>query len=127
MHGEERGTGAVSALLGVTIVFVLLFFSAHLLLGLYSTSIVTAVTWDAARMAAGEQGSVERAERYARDLLGERAGEIDFAWAGDGDSLTLTVRADNPRLLWPALMSAVGAEEIERTVNVRVEEFREEH
>lgn len=125
MHADETGTGVISSLLGMTIVLVLLFFAAHLLLGLYATSVVTAVTWDAARMAAGEQGSPESAEAYARDLLGNRAKDVSFAWGGDTESVTLTVRATNPRLLWPGLMSGIGVEEVERTVTVRMEQFRD--
>jgi hypothetical protein len=124
MPADETGSGTVSALLGMTIVLVLLFFAAHLLLGLYATSMVTAVAWDAARMAAGEQGSIEEAEIHARSLLGGRGGDVSFTWDSDGEFVSLTVRAANPRLLWSGVMRAAGVEETERTVTVRREQFR---
>lgn len=102
----------------------LLFFAVHLLLGLHFTSVVTAVTWDAARIAAGSGGDTAAAEAHARSLLGARADGVAFAWGARGDAVTLTVTARNPNLLWPGLMSAVGVEDIQRTVVVRAEDFR---
>lgn len=75
------------------------------------------------RIAAGSGGDTAEAEAHARALLGERP--VDFEWGATADSVTLTVSASNPNLLWPGLMSAVGVEEIERTVTVRAEDFRE--
>ncbi len=100
---------------------VLLFFAVHLLIGLYLTSVVTAVTWDAARIAAGEQGDTASAEAHALELLDGYTSDVEFDWGGSPDSVTLTVSATNPNLLWPGLMSAVGVEDIERTVTVRAE------
>jgi len=95
----------------------------HLLLGLHATSVVTAVTWDAARMAAGSGGDAARAEAHARGLLGDRAAVTEFDWGQQGDAVTLTVRSRNADLLWPGLLEAVGVEQIERTVTVRREDF----
>lgn len=101
----------------------LLFFAVHLLLNLYATSVVTAVAWDAVRMAAAEGGDRAQAEAHARQLLGERSDGARFEWAAQGGAVTLTVTADNPDLLWPGLMSAVGVEQIERTVTARLEQL----
>lgn len=96
----------------------------HLLLGLYATSVVTAVTWDAARIAAGSAGGDRSgAEAHARDLLGERAATTAFHWADTGESVTLTVTSRNADLLWPGLLEAIGVEQIQRTVTVRREAF----
>ncbi len=113
----------ISTLAGIAVFLALLFFAVHLLLNLYATSVVTAVTWDAARIAAGESGTAAAAEAHARGLLGERAEDVDFQWGASGDAITLKVTASNPNLLWPGLMSSVGVEGIERTVIVRVEDF----
>lgn len=107
----------------MTVFLALLFFAVHLLLNLYATSVVTAVAWDAVRLAAGEGGDTQQAEAHARGLLGERAEDVEFAWGADDGAVTLTVTADNPDLLWPGLMSAVGVERIERTVTARREEL----
>ena len=96
----------------------------HLLLGLHATSVVTAVTWDAARIAAESGGDLVAAEDHARSLLGGRSAATTFVWAERGDAVTLTVRSDNPDLFWPGLMGALGTERIERTVTVRREGFR---
>jgi hypothetical protein len=120
----ESGTGLVSTLAGIAVFLALLFFAVHLLLNLYATSLVTAVAWDAVRIAAGESGTTAAAEAHARGLLGERADDVAFRWGATDDAVTLTVSASNPNLLWPGLMSAVGVEEIERTVTVRAEDFR---
>lgn len=114
----------MSTLAGIAVFLALLFFATHLLLNLYATSVVTAVAWDAVRMAAGSGGDVGQAEGHARDLLGDRADDVTFQWGATADAVTLTVSAENPNLLWPGLMSAVGVEEIERTVTVRAEDFR---
>jgi hypothetical protein len=115
--------GLVSTLAGVTVFLALLFLAVHLLLNLFLTSVVTAVTWDAARLAAGNRGDVASAEAHARALLGERAESVSFAWGASAGAVTLTVRARGPDLLWPGLMEAVGVEEVSRTVTVRAEEF----
>lgn len=97
--------------------------AVHLLLGLYLTSVVTAVAWDAARIAAGEQGDQAVAEAHARELLGGYGDEVELDWDGSGDGVTLTVNLTTPNLLWPALTDSLGVEEISRTVTVRAEEF----
>lgn len=121
--GAEGGVGLLSTLTGTSVFLALLFFAVHLLLNLFFASVVTAAAWDAARLAAGSAGEVASAEAHARDLLGERAEAVSFAWGTGPGSVTLTVTATNPSLLWPGLMEAVGVEELTRTVTVRAEEF----
>jgi len=110
-------------LFGVTVFLVLLFTAVHLLLGLYATSVVTAVTWDAARIAAGSGGDTANAEAQARELLGERAARTTFAWDTGGEAVRLTVTSQNAELLWPGFTRALGVERVERTVTVRRETF----
>jgi len=96
----------------------------HLLIGLHLTSVVTAVTWDAARLAAGEQGDRVQAQAHAEQLLDGYTEDLRLVWGpADQGSVTLTVTATNPNLLWPGLMEEVGVEQIERTVTVRAEDF----
>lgn len=102
----------------------LLFFAVHLLIGLHLTSVVTAVTWDAARLAAGEQGDRAQAQAHAEQLLDGYTEDLRLVWGPTEDgSVTLTVTAANPNLLWPGVMEAVGVERIERTVTVRAEDL----
>ena len=85
---------------------------------------MTAAAYDAARMVAGADGDVERGESQARAVLGRYADRVSFEWTLDGDTVALRVTARNPSFLLPALGGAVGLDEIDRTVRVRMERPR---
>ncbi len=96
---DERGSGLVSTLAGVTMFLALLFFAVHLVLNLYGASTVTAVAFDAARIAAGSDGDEGAARAYAEELLGGYAerGALALDFSGsDGDHVRLRVVADHP-------------------------------
>jgi hypothetical protein len=91
---------------GVTIFIVLLLFAVQLSLNLYATSVVTTVTYDAARQVAGSDGgpmATRAAEAQARDLLGRfesGGGSLRFRWDTTRDDvLVLQVVAERPALL----------------------------
>ena len=96
---KEGGAGLVSTLAGVTMFLTLVLFAVHLLLNLYGTSTVTAVAFDAARIAAGSDGDERAAARYAEELLSgyvERdALALDFS-RSDEDVVRLRVVAEHP-------------------------------
>lgn len=94
----ERGSGLVSTLAGVTMFLGLLFFAVHLVLNLYGASTVTAIAFDAARIAAGSEGDETSAQAYAEDLLGGyvRRGALQLIWSSDADVIRLQVIADHP-------------------------------
>jgi hypothetical protein len=96
---EEGGAGLVGTLAGVTMFLTLVLFAVHLLLNLYGTSTVTAVAFDAARIAAGSDGDERAAARYAEELLSgyvERdALALDFS-RSDEDVVRLRVVAEHP-------------------------------
>jgi hypothetical protein len=119
----DDGAGVVSTFVGAAIFIVFLLFSAQLLLGLYLSSVVSAVTYDAARTAAGAsspgQGAVESS---ARRQLGAFGADAVFVWSGDADALRLTVRVRRPPVL-PGLLPA-GRSPIVRTARVRLERVR---
>ncbi len=123
---EERGSGLVSTLAGVTMFLALLFFAVHLLLNLYGASTVTAVAYDAARIAAGSGGDEGAARAYAEDLLGgyvERdALTLDFS-RSDADVVRLRVVAEHPTAdLLPFV--ELPFDVTDRTMVVRREAFR---
>ena len=124
----ERGGGPISAWFGFLAFLVLLLFAVQTLTNLYSTSVVTAVAFDAARQVAGAgggQGSVASAEDQARRSLGRFSDRVRFDWsASDGETVVLRVQAANPSMLLPAAAGPVAFETIDRTVRVRVERFR---
>lgn len=133
MSGES-GTGAVSAVVGVTAFLVLLLFATHLVLNLYATSTLTAVAFDGARIVAGADGGTvaeAEAEAHIRGMLDgyTRAGSLELSWeyldtdAQPGpDAVALTVDADHPTRLLRGL--PLPFQHVSRTVVVRMETFR---
>ena len=106
--------------------------AVQVLFGLYTTSTITAATYDAARLAAGAGGSrsEEVAEARVRELLGayatpenvkvaagedrdERSGRADFV---------VTVTARRIGFLPEAFRRPLGLDQISRTARVRIEE-----
>ena len=123
--GADRGAGLIGTIAGVTVFLAFLLFAVQLLFNLYATSAVTAAAYDAARVVAGSAGGdVTRAENHARQVLGRYADRVSFDWSINSDTVALRVRARNPTFLLPALGGAVGFDEIDRTVQVRVERER---
>ena len=125
----ERGTGTVSAVAGLLAFLGFLLFSVQLLLNLYAASTLTAAAGDAARLVAArgnarDPAALARAEDHARSLLGRFGDDVTFSWEVGADTVRLRVRAAPPRVLLPALGGAVGFDEIDRTVEARVEMVR---
>jgi hypothetical protein len=119
----------VATVFGVLVFVVLLLFAAQVLLGLYTTSVVTAATYDAARIVAGADAGTgasarDHAEAGARRQLGRAGHDMTFAWAVDDDAVRLTVRVKRPTLLPRSLATGVGLGDIVRTVQVRTERAR---
>lgn len=121
--------GTVGAV-AVFLTFVL--FAVHVILGLYATSVVSAVSYDAARSVASDRvdhqdpGAVVAAradaEAEARRALGRYADRVEsFDWSGSDPSVVrLRVRASNPRVLL-GLDRAVGLDQVDRRITLRVE------
>lgn len=125
----ERGTGTVSAVAGLLAFLGFLLFAVQLLLNLYAASTLTAAAGDAARLVAArgnarDAAALARAEDHVRSLLGRFGDDVTFSWEVGADTVRLRVRAAPPRVLLPALGGAVGFDEIDRTVEARVEVVR---
>jgi hypothetical protein len=130
---EQAGAGLVSTLAGVSAFLVLLLFAVHLVLNLYATSVVNAVTFDAARVVSGSnggRGAELAAEGKARALLGryDDEGDLAFQWrypSTDGDAepdaVELRVVATHPTHL---SLIELPWSEVDRTVTVRLERLR---
>ena len=124
---DERGSGVLSAWFGLVVFFALLLFAVQVLYNLYATSVVTSVSYDAARRVAaarGDPGAVTDGEAKARDVLGAYADRVTFTWTVDGEQVVLRVRAHNPSFLLPAVAGPVVFGDVDRTVRIRVERFR---
>ncbi len=131
---DEDGSGLVGSITGVTVFLSLLFLAVHLVLNLYATSTVTAVSFDAARLVAGKGGSPAAeayAEGHARRMLDryEEEGSLQFSWRypnTDGDSepdrVELRVVAMHPTNLLGNV--SMPYQHIDRTLVVRMERVR---
>jgi hypothetical protein len=129
---EQVGTALVGTLFGVTAFLLLLLFAVQVLLGLYTTTIVTAAATDAAdelthapnpsSPTAQQDVSSRAASRlgaYAR-----RPGAFTLDWSGtDTDTVVVTVHARKLTLLPAAFGPSLG-NRIDRTIRVRVERVR---
>lgn len=127
---DERGGGPISIWFGFSVFLVLLLFATQLLFNLYAASVVTAVSYDAARRVAADDvgglGTTQAdAESDARRSLGRYAGRVTFDWSGStGDEVVLRVEARNPNVLLPVIAGRAAFDHLDRTVRVRVERFR---
>ena len=125
---DERGGGPVSIWIGFSIFLVMLLFAVQVLFNLYAASVVTAVSYDAARRVAGSDGGLDYiadAEAQARQALGRYEGRVEFDWTGTSDEeVVLRVHAENPSILLPVARGPAAFDQIDRTIRVRVERFR---
>lgn len=134
---DDRGSGMVSAIAGLTVFLMFLLFAVQVLFGLYATSTVRATLHDAAsRAAAGNpQGpqdrDLARLAAEAEDSLGAMGERteitlrlVDDDGDGTGDAVEGDAVAVPPRFVPPSIGGMVGFEEVRASVRVRVERFR---
>ena len=125
---DERGGGLIQLWVGFFVFLVMLLFAVQVLFNLYAASVVTAVSYDAARRVAGSDGGpgiMDQAEADARQALGRYADRVDFDWSATGpEEVVLRVQTDNPSMLLPALAGPVAFDRLDRTIRIRVERFR---
>ena len=125
---DERGGGPVSLWVGFSVFLVMLLFAVQVLFNLYAASVVTAVSYDAARRVAGEHGGqifMAEAEEQARQALGRYSNRVTFDWSASNDEeVVLRVRSENPRVLLPMMAGPTALDRLDRTIRVRVERFR---
>lgn len=124
----ERGSGLISTWIGFVVFLGTLLFAVQALLNLYATSVVSSVTYDAARQVAqsgGTAGARGRAEARARDLLGAFGQRATFDWSGStGEDVVLRVRGDVARVLLPPRGGPLPFGSIDRTVRLRLERWQ---
>jgi len=125
---DERGGGPISIWVGFSVFLVMLLFAVQVIFNLYAASVVTAVSFDAARQVAGSDGgpaSIEAAEAQARQSLGRYGDGVAFTWDVSGDEeVVLRVQSENPTFLPAAMAGPVGLDRLDRTIRIRVERFR---
>lgn len=125
---DERGGGPISIWIGFSVFLGMLLFAVQVLFNLYAASVVTAVSYDAARRVASSEGSTSyrvEAEAQARQSLGRYGDRVVFDWSGSSaEEVVLRVHAENPSFLLPMMAGPVAFDELDRTIRIRVERFR---
>lgn len=134
LRANEQGSGLVGAIGGVAVFLVLLSFAVQLLFNAYATSAISAAAHDAAHIAAAGGidhedpiavgARVDQAEAHARTVLGRYAERVQFDWEVDDDVVRLRVVGRHPSLAVEQVTNVFGLNEIERTIEVRVERPR---
>ncbi|MFP3902352.1 MAG: hypothetical protein ACLFXM_15965 [Acidimicrobiia bacterium] len=132
----DRGTGVFASAAGLLVFLLFLLLAAHVLIGLFATSVVRAALNDAATRAAaggppGGEADLARLADEAEASLG-RMGErttVELAYVDDdGDDLPDVVEgravAVPPGLIPRTLGGAFGVGEVDVSVRIRVERFR---
>lgn len=120
----ERGAGVFATAAGTLAFLMLMIFAVQLLVGLHATTVITAVTNDAARRAAAAEAPPQSViEADARASLGAVGRAATFIWdESEPSSVALTVVATPPRFVPPSVGGMVGIDHVERTVRVRLEQ-----
>lgn len=124
---DEAGTSPITALFSVAIFLGFLLVAVQVLAHLYTTSVVNAAAFEAARLEAGsEPAGRATAEAHATALLGGYGQRVSFDWSGSGrDEIVLRISGPSPAALIRAVGQLAGLDTIDRQVRVRVERFVE--
>lgn len=133
-RGRDRGAGLIGTIGALLVFFALLTFAVQMLFNLYATSAVTAVAHDAASMVASGEidradadalaDAVRSAEAHARGVLGRYGERARFTWDLSDERVRVTIAATHPRVAMTDVAAVFGLNEVERTVEVRVERPR---
>lgn len=123
---DERGSGLVSTTLG-TVAFVgFLLLATQVLVGLYTTSVVTSVAWDNARRVAASNADAATIAAANADIQTRLSAlhDVQIDWQSDDTgAVGLHVRARRPMFLPGLVTSAANVRVVDRTVWVRHEEL----
>ena len=127
----DRGAAMVGTTAGVLVFLLLLFAAVQILFNLYATSMVTSAAHEAARHVAGYASATDRcaavgdAEAGFVDALGEY-GNATLTWDCAGpDVVSVRIVAEHPTVLPARMAGLVDLARMDRTIVVRIEEFRE--
>ena len=130
----DRGAAMVGTTAGFLVFLLLLFAAVQILFNLYATSMVTSAAHEAARHVAGYASATDRcaavgdAEAGFVDALGEYGedGNATLTWDCAGpDVVSVRVVAEHPTVLPARMAGLVDLARMDRTIVVRIEEFRQ--
>ena len=125
----ELAAGALSTSFGVGVFLTLLFFSSHVLLNLWTISMVDEAAHQAATSVAlsargaDDAATMATAIERARQSLGDYGNRVVFDFEPDpsGQTVILRVQAPELNLLPPVASSALGISGLDRRIIVRRE------
>ncbi len=130
----EAGTGTIGTTAGVAAFLLFLLLALQVVVGLFTTSTVTAAGHDAARRVASAEvdhddpAAVElaraEAEAELRRLLGGIGDDAVVTWAIGADEVRLHVTVTVPGILPSSLGAATGRRQVDRTFTARIEAVR---
>ena len=133
-RGEsDRGAGLIGTSAGFLVFLLLMLAAVQILFNLYANSLVTAAAHDAAREVAGFDASADRCAAAAGadvafvESLGEYgdSGHAALTWdCTDPAVVSVRVIADHPTILPPRMAGLISLGHLDRTITIRVEEFR---
>ena len=125
----KRGAGTYSLSAAVLVFLLLLLFAVQLTFNLRARSHVTASSYSAARIVAGYRSNGARAaataeaEATLRDRLGPLGSQAAVEWdLSRPDVVRVHVAVTVPSVAPARIAAALGLNEIDRTIEVRVEE-----
>lgn len=130
---SERGVGTIGTAAAFLVFLLLLFSAVQILFDMYATSMVTTAAHDAAREVAGFRatpdrcGAVEDADAGFIEDLGDygSAGHAALEWTcTDPDVVRVRVTATHPSILPPRLGRILSLSEVDRTIEIRIEDSR---
>lgn len=130
---SDRGGGTLGTASGLLVFLLLMFTAVQILFNLYATSMVTDAAHAAARDVAGFDSAPDRcAAAAAADMafvekLGSygQAGHAHLEWTcDDPDVVAVRVVARHPTVLPARLGGLLSLSELDRTIEVRVEDDR---
>lgn len=132
-QAPDRGAGLFGTATGLLVFLLLMLVSVQILFNLHATSMVTDAAHDAARDVAGFDSASNRcaavaaAESAFVEKLGEygSAGHAELHWTcADQDTVTVRIVARHPSILPSRLGGVVALTELDRTIEVRIEDDR---
>ena len=132
-YRRDRGSGLFGMLAGFTVFLLLLTTAVQVLFNLYANTLVTGAAVKAARIVAGYDSAGDRcaaahgAESVFWQSLGNyrEQGSATLTWkCADHQTVSLTVTAEHPTILPQRLRALTGLGQLNRVIEVRVEERR---
>ncbi|MGI9623150.1 MAG: hypothetical protein ACR2PK_09970 [Acidimicrobiales bacterium] len=118
----ERGAGIFSSVFGLMFFLVFLLLAVQVLWSLYATSVVTGAAYDAGRLVA-RSGNPEDGHARFETVVGSYDAQITISMPTLDGPVTVELTGQNPTMLPDQFARVLPFGDIERTIEIREEEF----